>query len=209
MVWCIVEVSCAPYGETSYPVPTSFRMVKVLASRAEATTEWTGDKLYRAETDAPEHTGQDVYYLLWNTSEPLNLDRHTVQDNSVSNVGSWLPETKRIESDVRDLHYELKPPRRVQMRAKDKREAHAAAPQYAIVTHGKGKKQKQSKVAAAPAPQELPEGVFEEDGQLYYEADDGEIYPYEPPKPAKRTGGASGQPRYGRRGGGTPWRNYF
>lgn len=111
MVYVLVEVSCAPQGDGSYPVPTTFKLVRVFASRADANADWNqGDIVHRAEA---ENSGQDVYYLVWNTNEALNLDRHTTNTNNTSNCGMWLPDSNRVFSDTTDIHYELRPPARV------------------------------------------------------------------------------------------------
>ena len=89
----VLEISCAPTGEEKYPVPTTMRIARVFGTEAEAKAEFSEDQLHGAEG---EYVGQNVYYLLWNTAEGLNLDREIVQDNAISFCGSWLPDSERI-----------------------------------------------------------------------------------------------------------------
>lgn len=176
MVYVLVEVSCAPQGEGSYPVPTTFKLVRVFASRADANAEWNqGDTVHRAEA---ENAGQDVYYLVWNTSEPLNLDRHTTNTNNTSNCGMWLPDSKRVFSDTTDIHYELRPPARVIQKARKRQQVST------ISTDG-------NKYQTARNNSQW----FDEEDE-----DEHEYGEYRPLPPPQR------RPVYGRRGGGTPWK---
>ncbi len=124
MAYVCVEVSCSPNGDTRYPVPTTLKIVRIFASAEEATHEFPEDQAFKAES---EFTGQDVYYLLWKTDEALNLDRNVVADNTISNVGGWLPDSDRMYTDVSDLAVELIPPARIKARAKERERAQKAA----------------------------------------------------------------------------------
>lgn len=124
MVWAVVEISCAPHGDARYSVPTTFRFCKFFASQAAAHREFEQDLLFEAEA---EYAGQNVYYVLMNTAEPLNLDRTVVQDNSINNCGSWLPDSERVYGDVTDGALELVPSEKLKKRAKERANAARAA----------------------------------------------------------------------------------
>lgn len=92
-MWCVVQINCSPCGNNFMPVPTTMELVRVFKDEAEAARMMTHDRIFPAPR---EYEGQDVYQLLWNTLEPLNIDRMTNQGRGISNVGMWLPESKRI-----------------------------------------------------------------------------------------------------------------
>lgn len=127
MALVCLEISCSPHGDDKYPVPTKIRVARVFADATQAAREFGDDMMYRADT---EYAGQDVYFVLWNTSEELNLDRMRSADNTVSNCGMWLPDSARVYG-ITDLEVELVPPEKIKARtrktAKAVREA-AAAP---------------------------------------------------------------------------------
>jgi hypothetical protein len=126
MACVCVEVCCSPNGEDKYAVPTTIKIVRIFADTREAAKEFSTDQAFKAES---EFAGQDIYYLLWKTDEPLNIDRCIVGDNTISNVGMWLPDSDRIYSDVSDLEVELVPPQRVKARAKVRERAQRQATQ--------------------------------------------------------------------------------
>lgn len=116
MALVCLEISCAPTGDEKYPVPTTIRVARIFATRDEARHEFGDDMIYRPD---PEYAGQDVYFCLWDTSEPLNIDRCRAQDNTLSNCGMWLPDTERVYGAT-DLEVELVPPERIRARKKQK-----------------------------------------------------------------------------------------
>jgi hypothetical protein len=119
MAYVIAEISCAPNGQECYPVPTTFRICKVFGSGQDAAAEFDQDVLWPA---SDETKGQNVYYVLWKTDEPLNLDRCIQTDNKISNCGMWLSDDQRMYGDV-DLDTELVAPERLQERAKKRQAA--------------------------------------------------------------------------------------
>jgi hypothetical protein len=124
MVYAIVEVCCSPNGDEKYPVPTTLQLVRIFSDAREAMQEFPSDQVIKAES---EYAGQDIYYLLWNTDEKMNLDRCIQADNVISNVGLWLPENERLYGDVTDLEVELIPPQRIKQRAKQRERAQQTA----------------------------------------------------------------------------------
>ena len=137
MAYVCVEVCCSPNGDERYPVPTTLRMVAIYANRKEA-LEKCEDQAIKAQS---EFAGQDIYYLLWKTDEPLNIDRNITQDNTISNVGSWLPDSERLYGVVSDLKVELVPPERIKQRAAQREKATAT-------------QEVKKKVRSRPAPDE-------------------------------------------------------
>ena len=115
MACVCLEVCCSANGDDKYPVPTTIKIVRIFADEREAAREFPEDQAIKAES---EFLGQDIYYLLWKTDEPLNIDRCIIGDNSISNVGMWLPDSERIYTDVSDMGVELVPPQRIKARAK-------------------------------------------------------------------------------------------
>lgn len=178
MAYVCVEVSCAPNGEEKYPVPTTLRMVRIFADAREAAQEFTQDQIIKAES---EYSGQDIYYLLWKTDEPLNLDRVIVQDNTIHNCGMWLPESERIYNDVSDLEVELIPPQRIKQRAKQREMAQRNAAKERKRAGGK----KKTSIVYGDTDQ------FDDDSEYVGSG---------------RIGSAAGGNSVGRSASGAPWR---
>ena len=110
MALVCLEVSCAPNGEERYPVPTTVKIVRIFADAREAAKEFPDDRIHPAES---EYGGQDVYFVLWKTDDPLNIDRCATQGNNISNCGMWLPQSERVYGNVTDLEVELIAPQRI------------------------------------------------------------------------------------------------
>ena len=186
MAYVCVEISCAPNGEEKYPVPTTLRIARIFADSKEAAKEFDQDLFYKAE---PEVSGQDIYYLLWDTRKPLNLDRFRVHDNSISNCGMWLDDNERIFGDV-ELNVELIPPERIKVRNRAK----AAAVRAEKKVDGKGGDEKKpDRKPKAPAKDAYDDG--------YHSDEDG----YNSQRGASAIAGAV----YAKHGGGTPWKKYM
>lgn len=117
-----LEVLCSGHGDDSYPVPTTIRIAQIFASYDQADEEFPEDVLKAPPTHVP---GQDVYYVIWDTNEPLNIDRASDKNNVLSNCGSWLPDTERIFADV-DLEVEMVPPERMEARRRQRAAAKRA-----------------------------------------------------------------------------------
>lgn len=127
MVYAVVEISCMPNGDESYPVPTKFRLCKIFGSVDEAKQTFTDDLFYAPDS---EYVGQDIYYVLWNTDEELNLDRSIVRDNTLSNCGMWLDAEYRVWGDTADMEVTLQPSKRVRERSKKHTGKNATKPHH-------------------------------------------------------------------------------
>lgn len=125
-MWGVLEVRCFPHPSDSYPIPTTMKLVKVFATEQEAIADgWaTQDRVYNPPE---EFAGQQVYQMIWNTDEPVNLDRHIQNTRKVSNVGEWLPESKQIWSDTSDIQLQPIPPERLKERARRREMAQKVA----------------------------------------------------------------------------------
>lgn len=120
-MWVLLEVKCAPHPADASPVPTTIDIVKLFGSEEEAMA-WLvepGDVIHRPDQ---EFQGQEVYQLVWNLDEPLNLDRSIDNSREVYEVGEWLPSEKRILADTIIKDWEILPPEKVAERA-EKRKA--------------------------------------------------------------------------------------
>ncbi len=127
MAYLLVEIACSPVGTEKYPVPTTIRIARIYASADEAASEFPTDQIVPPPS---EYRGQSLYYVLWKSDDPLNLDREATEgENIVSNCGMWLEMSKRPTGDVTDLSVELVPPERVKARAKQRALAQRAAGQ--------------------------------------------------------------------------------
>lgn len=96
MVWALVQVNCAPHGTDRYSMPHAFMVLAWFATEAEARAAWPADLVHHPDESLE---GQNVYQMLWNTAQPLNLDRSIDNSNKVSNMGAWLPESARMAAD--------------------------------------------------------------------------------------------------------------
>lgn len=118
-----LEVSCAPNGTEKYPVPTTIRLARVFAGATDAAKHFDGDLLWAPDA---EYAGQDVYYVLWDTSEPLNIDRTRNPENIVSNCGHWLSDEQRLYGNT-ELEVEMVPPEKLRERERMRRAAERTA----------------------------------------------------------------------------------
>jgi hypothetical protein len=97
MVFCIAEIRCAPGSQG--PIPTTIKIVKVFGTVSEMLASFPKD-LFHSD---PDFKGQDVYQVMWDTDEALNLDRSIVRDNKISNTAMWLPESKKIYGETNTI----------------------------------------------------------------------------------------------------------
>lgn len=175
MVYVVLEVSCMPNGDDKYPVPAKLRLCKAFANHDEAKQAFPEDLFYPPNS---EYIGQDIYYVLWNTDEELNIDRSVVRENEPSNCGMWLDAEYRIWDDVSDMQVKLDAPQRVHERYSKKARHRSSAPPTTDATGGdRGN-----------------------DGDV--DDDDAELAP-----PRRTAAGIIGG-RYGRAGAGTPWNRF-
>lgn len=124
MVLVCLEVSCSPTGEDKYPVPTTIRIARIFADAKDVAENFPSDKIIEADS---AYVGQNVYYICWNTDEPLNIDRSTETDNVISNCGMWLPAASRVFGDVCGLEMELVAPARLAERQRKRAAAQRVA----------------------------------------------------------------------------------
>lgn len=108
-------------------MPTTIRIARIFADAADAAKSFPSDQIIKADA---AYAGQDVYYLLWKTDEPLNIDRCVETGNVLSNCGMWLPADRRIYGETCDLGVELVPPARLA----DRQRQRAAAQRVAEAT---------------------------------------------------------------------------
>ncbi len=152
-MWCIVQVSCVPHSEDYYPIPTRMEIVKLYTSKEEALIDWEhGDLVHNPP---PHKQGQEVYQLLWDTEEPLKLDRYTSNNRKVPGVGQWLPAAKRILSDVTGVQLQPVPPQKLLERSRRRQAAERAAGVRRAATDGKTTRRADKQVQASMAPSQF------------------------------------------------------